>query len=88
MKKDKEIYRQLITILEKEDDNEAQFIIKQLESSIKSIDEFIDGKARRDNLEQLYDRLINIYKKINHPHIGLSDYFIWKGDYNERMRAN
>ncbi|MRX74445.1 hypothetical protein GJU40_20260 [Bacillus lacus] len=93
MKKDilqtKELYKQLMTILNKESDNEVNYIINQLENGLKLIDEYIYNQPEEKNdLNQLYLQLTEIYKNINQPRVGLSDYFIWKDDYDERMKAN
>ncbi|MRX74236.1 hypothetical protein GJU40_19115 [Bacillus lacus] len=84
----KELYKQLITILNKESDNEVNDLIKQLAMGLTLIDECFYNHPEETNLNQLYLQLTEIYKNINQPRVGLSDYFIWRDDYGERIKAN
>jgi hypothetical protein len=84
----KELYLQLKSILIKENDREAQNIIDQIEAGLRIIDEFEDSNINEDDLISLYKDLERVYININQPHVGLSDYFIWKDDYEERIKAN
>jgi hypothetical protein len=83
----KELYLQLKLILKNENEKEAQNIINQLEVGLRIIEEF-EGDTYGGELSELYKDLERIYININQPHIGLSDYFIWKDDYEERIKAN
>jgi hypothetical protein len=83
----KELYLQLKLILKKENDREAQNIVNQLEVGLRIIGEF-EGGTYGGDLSGLYKDLEKNYININQPHVGLSDYFIWKDDYEERIKAN
>ncbi|WP_078552282.1 hypothetical protein [Bacillus alkalicellulosilyticus] len=84
----KELYKQLITILGEKIDNETVFIIKQLEMGLELIDEYMDNQHTESAAEQIHQQLCEIYINITRPRVGLSDYFIWKDDYEKRMEAN
>ena len=83
----KELYLQLKLILKNENDREAQNIVNQLEVGLRIIGEF-EGGIYGGDLSGLYKDLERNYININQPHVGLSDYFIWKDDYEERIKAN
>jgi hypothetical protein len=83
----KELYLQLKLLLKSESDRDAQNIINQLEVGLRIIGEF-EGGTYEEDLSKLYEDLERRYININQPHIGLSDYFIWKDDYEERIKAN
>lgn len=81
-------FQELIGILDKEDENETLYIINQLELGLKLIDGCINSTYENKDIIQLFSELEEIYIKINQPRVGLSDYFIWRDDYEERVTAN
>ncbi|MFJ8234994.1 hypothetical protein ACIQ34_04505 [Ureibacillus sp. NPDC094379] len=84
----KVLFQQLKSILEKENDNETLYIRNQLELGLHLIDESLHSNYENKDLEQLFSKLKEIYTNINQPRVGLSDYFIWKDDYDERLEVN
>ena len=82
------LFQELKRILEKEDDNETLYIINQLELGLLLIDECLNNVYESKDLKQLFSKLEEIYKKINQPRVGLSDYFIWRENYEERVKVN
>lgn len=83
------LYQELRNILEIEsDDNEAMYITNQLESGLSLIDECLNNTYTDKDLKQLYSKLNEIYIKINQPRVGLSDFFIWRDNNEERLKAN
>jgi hypothetical protein len=55
---------------------------------LRIIQEFEKSSNKEDDFSSLYKDLKRLYININQPHVGLSDYFIWKGDYGERVKVN
>ena len=55
---------------------------------LQLIDEYADNHSDEDDMKLLYMKLVRIYTDINQPRVGLSDYFIWRDDYEERVKAN
>lgn len=82
------LFQELKRILEKENDNEMLYIINQLELGLLLIDECLNGTYKSEDLKQLFSKLEEIYVKINQPRVGLSDYFIWRDNYEERLKVN
>ncbi|BBW97446.1 hypothetical protein ACPVTF_03075 [Geobacillus icigianus] len=84
----KNLYEQLLIILKQTDDSDSSYIINQVEHALYLINECLDQKQDNEQMQHLFIRLKEIYKTMNQPRIGLSDYFIWKDDYEERVKAN
>ena len=82
------LFQELKRILEKENDNETLYIIHQLELGLLLIDECLNCTYENEDLKQLFSKLEEIYIKINQPRVGLSDYFIWRDNYEERLKVN
>ncbi|MFX3617795.1 MAG: hypothetical protein ACE3JK_09715 [Sporolactobacillus sp.] len=88
LKQLKTLFQELKKILEKEEDNETLYIINQLEISLRLIDECLNFTNKNRDLKQVFNTVKEIYTKINRPRVGLSDYFIWRENYEERVKAN
>ncbi|MBO8157909.1 MAG: hypothetical protein H0Z32_15910 [Bacillaceae bacterium] len=84
----KNLYQQLLMILKRERESENSFIIEQIEYSIRIIEENLNNDYNCEDIEKLFKRLKDTYKRINQPKIGLSDYFIWRENYDDRVKAN
>ncbi|MBO0589140.1 hypothetical protein [Sporosarcina sp. E16_8] len=83
------IYEELKRVLEKENnDSEVLYIINQLELGLGLIDECLNNIYENQDLKELYSKLDEVYMKINQPRVGLSDFFIWRDNYEERIKAN
>ncbi|MFJ5562447.1 hypothetical protein [Lysinibacillus xylanilyticus] len=82
------LFQELKRILEKENDNETLYIINQLKLGLLLIDECLNGTYENEDLKQLFSKLEEIFIKINQPRVGLSDYFIWRDNYEERLKVN
>ena len=82
------LFQELKRILEKENDNETLYIINQTKLSLLLIDECLNSNYENKDLKQLLSKLEEIYTKINQPRVGLSDYFIWRDNYEERVKVN
>jgi hypothetical protein len=55
---------------------------------LRIIQGFEDSNNEEQDLSSLNKDLERLYIIINQPHVGLSDYFIWKDDYEERIKEN
>ncbi|MGM9544464.1 MAG: hypothetical protein ACI3T9_05720 [Romboutsia timonensis] len=82
------LFQELKRILEKENDNETLYIINQSKLGLLLIDECLNSTYENKDLKQLLSKLEEIYTKINQPRLGLSDYFIWRDNYEERVKVN
>ncbi|MCK0473849.1 hypothetical protein [Halalkalibacter sp. APA_J-10(15)] len=90
IKQIQDLFQQLITILEKENDqgSESVYFLNQVKLGVELIKGYSDSHQDDRDLNELIDKLKEIYAKSNQPRVGLSDYFIWKDDYEERLQAN
>ncbi|WP_397537135.1 hypothetical protein [Rummeliibacillus pycnus] len=88
LKKLRVLFKELIDILEKENDREILYIINQLELGLHLINECLNSSYENNDLKELNSKLKEIYKKINQPQVGLSDFFIWRDNDEERLKAN
>jgi len=84
----KDWLQQLLMELKIEVSNDNFFIINQVEYSLVLINEYLCNLNKNNDEKQLLDQLREIYKGINHTRVGLSDYFIWRDDFDERVKAN
>ena len=81
-----ELFSELILILEK---NRSEDINYQV-SEVRYINNLLN-QCRNNNYidsESIINEIKSIHKKIYPARGGLSDFFIWKTDYNERLKAN
>jgi len=84
----KDLLQQLFLELKNEESNDNSFIINQVEYSLVLINKYLCNLNKNNDEKQLFDQLREIYKGMNHPRVGLSDYFIWRNDFDERVKAN
>lgn len=82
------LFLELEIILKKENDDETLYIINQTNLSVLLINECLNNSYTNKDLLKLLIKLKKIYAEINQPRIGLSDYFIWRDNYEERINAN
>ncbi|MGF7046925.1 hypothetical protein J2T13_001427 [Paenibacillus sp. DS2015] len=76
----KKSYESLLVLLKEQHDSELNYIISKIEESIELINKYPN--------DQMIFELNEIYLKINNARVGLSDYFIWRNDFDERLKAN
>lgn len=82
-----DIYNRLLILLKSQNNTNLHYIITQIEKSIEILDEGV-RLGNKMKQEEILHSLGKIYRNINQPRVGLSDYFIWRDDYGERMKAN
>ena len=82
------LFQELKRMLEKENYKETLYIISQSKLALLLIDECLKSSYDDIDLKQLLSKLKEIYTKINQPRVGLSDYFIWRDNYEERIKVN
>ncbi|WCN36393.1 hypothetical protein [Aneurinibacillus uraniidurans] len=83
-----DLYNRLLKIIKAENDQELQYIISQVEISIRLVDDCLKETRDVKQYNELMLELGAIYKSINTPRVGLSDYFIWCDNYDERLEVN
>lgn len=88
LKQLKTLFQELKEFLEREDSSEASYIISQLEIGLRLIDKCLNHTNKYWDLKQVFSTVKEIYTKINQPRVGLLDFFIWRNNYEERVKAN
>jgi hypothetical protein len=86
LKSTKDTYVRLKELLSLQKDSELCYIIQQIQYSIDLIDDY--STQKNVSYEEIFTQLDYIYRSISKPRVGLTDYFIWNDDFNERCKAN
>lgn len=86
----KEQYKNLLSILNNdENDHNIQYLKTKIKKSIDLINNYLATSSDPNQYQNdVQTELTRIYKDINRPRVGLSDYFIWDDDYEKRVEAN
>ncbi len=80
-----DLYNRLLLILRSE--NEVnKYIVGEIEASISLLASYLDDQTKSS--KNLLAELKNLYRNINQPRVGLSDFFIWRDDYDEMINTN
>ncbi|MCG8540565.1 MAG: hypothetical protein MJA82_11590 [Clostridia bacterium] len=85
-KKTLDLLTKLASILNKEDTREIDYVMREITYAIKILDESINVKEL--NLNETISEVREIYKKLFPSHGGLTDFFIWRKNFEERKKAN
>ena len=80
------LMKELLEIIRKEGGSDQSYAAGELERDIVMI-----GRAREDrssDKKEIFARVRESYKSMFPPHGGLTDFFVWREDFNERLVAN
>jgi hypothetical protein len=81
-----ELLKGLLEILEKEGKGEVNFAVKELRYVTDLLTNCIGDEGNCD--EKTLEEVKSIYKSLYPPHGGLTDFFIWREDFDERKKLN
>ncbi|MDQ0217380.1 hypothetical protein ELQ35_07430 [Peribacillus cavernae] len=84
----RDLFQQLLKLLKNENDSDSLYIIKQVDYSLNLVNDYIDNTNGENDEKNLLSHLRENYQTLNQPRVGLSDYFIWRDNYEEREKAN
>jgi hypothetical protein len=78
--------KELLGILEREGKGEVNFAIRELTYMI----DVLTNNLKKDNIcdKKVLEEIKEIYKGLYPPHGGLTDFFIWRDDIEERRKEN
>lgn len=79
----KEIIEKLICILKKEGKGQMNYYIRELEYGSSLIEEYLLNPSKKTETE-----LKKMIRELYPSHGGLSDFYIWREDGNERVAIN
>lgn len=80
------LFSELIVILEANEKGNIDYQISEVRYVIKLLNKCIDNNYIES--ESVTDEIKSIYNNLYPPRGGLSDFFIWKEDFAERVKAN
>lgn len=84
----KELFEKLLFILETEGDNEVNYAKSELSKNIRLLEEVLSNNSDLADAQEVLDNIKMSFKSMYPPRGGLSDFFVWREDYEERFKAN
>jgi hypothetical protein len=82
------LFEELLCILETEGNGEVSYAKQQLKFNISQINEVMQQDVDEAGLTALFDDIKTSYKSMFPPRSGLTESFIWREEFNERLKAN
>ena len=80
------LMKELLEIIRKEGGSEQAYAAGELERDIAMI---ADAKAGQSaDMKEIFARVRESYKSMFPPRGGLTDFFVWREDFNQRLVAN
>lgn len=80
------LFNELLLILNREDTGEISVAIKIIKNSIDILTTSLNTDQK--NIRKTLTEVRLFYKSLYPPHGGLSDFFIWRDDFDERVKVN
>lgn len=84
----KELFQQLLFILEKEGDFEVNYAKSELAENIRVLEGVLSSNMNAAEAQEVLVQIKTSFKSMYPPRGGLSEFFIWREDYQERLDAN
>ena len=84
----KELFQQLLLILENEGDYEVNYAKNELAQNIRVLEGVLSNNVDAAEAQEVLGQIKTSYKSMYPPRGGLSDFFVWREDYEERLKAN
>jgi len=82
----KNLFNELLGILEVEGDAEVDYAKNELRKNILMIEDAFNNNTF--GLDEIFDEIKANYRRIYPPHGGLTEFFVWREDFEERRQAN
>lgn len=81
----KDLFKEMLSILETEGDAEVDYAKKELRKNILRIEDVLNNNTA---LDKIFDEIKESYQSMYPPHGGLTEFFVWRDDFEERLQAN
>ncbi|HEX9060220.1 MAG TPA: hypothetical protein VF941_08560 [Clostridia bacterium] len=81
------LFKELYSILLNEGDSETNYAKGTLANMIKVITDILNSPDSI-NLKEVFDEIIERYKGLYPPRGGLTEFFIWRDNFDDRVKAN
>ncbi len=82
----KDLFRELLRLLETEGGAEVDYAKKELQRNVLMIEKVLSH--RTVDFEKVFGEVKASYHSMYPPHGGLIDFFVWRDDFEERVKAN
>ncbi len=82
----KDLFRELLRLLETEGGAEVDYAKKELQRNILIIEEVLSNITV--DFDKVFGEVKASYHSMYPPHGGLTDFFVWRDDFEERVKAN
>lgn len=81
-----ELFSDLLKILESEGKGEVDFVIKEVKYLVGILNDCVLNKFSEN--DRIIEETKQIHKSLYPPKGGLSEFFIWRNDFDERIKIN
>lgn len=88
LSKVKDLFRDLLRILESEGDSETLYARRELFKNIRIIEDALHHDPNPADLHAIFTEVKESYQRMYPPRDGLTEFFIWRDDFDERLKAN
>jgi hypothetical protein len=83
-----EKYKELLKILKTEGDESVSFAKDKLKRDIMNIEETLAGNISQTDFNEILHLVKANYSRMYPVRGGLTEFFVWRDDFDERMKAN
>lgn len=85
----KELFNDLLKILITEGDNSVNYAKNELSLNLNRIEHTLSNVHSEDiDVNQVLKEVERSYKSMYPPRDGLTEFFVWRNDFDERVKAN
>lgn len=81
-----ELFSNLLNILEREGKGDVDFVIKEVKYIVEILNNCILNNFCEDN--KIINEVKEIHSSLYPPKGGLSEFFVWRNDFDERIKVN
>ena len=88
LKKLLNLYKQFLLVLEKEGDDQVHYAINIIHDDLEQLEGFIKLNVDEKINIELFNKIKENYESLYPPRGGLTEFFIWREDFDERFTEN
>ncbi|NLD47271.1 MAG: hypothetical protein GX660_08730 [Clostridiaceae bacterium] len=81
------LFKKLLLIIESEGDSETKYATGVLKNIVVVVEDVLKTPVIAD-LNEIFSEIMERYKSLYPPRGGLTEFFIWREDFDERVKAN
>ena len=84
----RDLFQDLLDILVNEGHAEVHYACNELRNNVLLIEEAFDRESNQVDLNETFNEVSENYYRMYPPRGGLTEFFIWREDFDERLKAN